>query len=582
MLLINLMNKIILFLLVTIVSVALIVVYNMAGTKSESSGTLFNFDPLPTVSPADLPDSAMRGETPQCLVTPTECNANSECEPCADNGNVTCSDPTNNVRYELPSGAEIPMDGKSYCIPTAATNMPCNRYTGKYVWTDSAELGQEWKCECLYPDLFNNPQTGCTEQKACVNSINRDVSNTMPKNKYKLVEASTINSDGPLKVWDPLDPEATDTLKKNPYSADEDGNPNFVCACGINEDGSRDETTVPPYLRLPGDPYNCHVDSCDELQGYQNHTMTDEDGNPGCYNGVCNCAGGGLGKLCNGSNEFVIQIGDKKEKCYSISDSCNEIDRAHEIDKTDYEQCDCGGDGAYSRMCVSDYVSASQIENAGLKDNLETCTKDSDCLHSSCDASGFCRCQNPLNPIGSECVSACYPNNPCQNNTYCIASGGREFACDCTKNPDGTPKDETTFEVELKDCDDKPIKAEWTNKDGGKLCNDLTVVPGTTVYKSKRNCFFGIVPEEETEDACILLKGGLSGQCSGKDKAECKATSICRWTDLGGGICSVDIPSNEFTGNFGGGFECPNGVSYQEGKCGFFGFKPVTSTATCN
>jgi len=563
MLLISILNKIIMFVLVVIISLILNIVYNVASPIYKKSNTLFNFDPLPTVAPYDLPDSAMRGSTPQCLVTPTECNANGECAPCADNGNVTCSNPDNNVVYELPSGAKIPLDGKSYCIPTAATNMPCNRYTGKYVWTDSAELGQEWKCECLYPDLFNNPQTGCTNQVACTNVINRDISNTLPKTKYKLVDVDSLDKGSDdhksLVIWDPLKGD-TDVLKNNPYSVKEDGSPRYVCACGIDAVvGIKDNETTPPYLRLPGDPYNCHVDSCDELQGYQAHVMNDGT-IPGCKDDNCDCLGAN-GQCGTNPGTFVIKIGDKKGKCYSNDMACNEINDSSEMNK-DFTKCVCQKD-SYQRMCVSEFVSRDQIEEADEGGDLETCVKDSDCLSSSCDPSGVCRCQNPLNPIGTECVSMCYPNNPCLNNTYCKpGNSGKTFSCDCNTDVAGVAKtDQGFFNLGVNDCGDKPIRVKWGNKDDdpkGK-CNTLIAESGTQVYEGERQC---IVWNAwfANDGVCLKTKESLA--------------------DID------DIPMTELLADIGAGVTCPGEISYEEGRCGSlhwtqFGNGKITSKATC-
>lgn len=326
MLLVNITNKFILFAIVFMTVLTIVVIYNLASTFYLSVGTVYNFDPLPTVHPSDLPDSSMRSQDiPVCLMAPTKCTSSGECSECADNGNITCSDPKSDVVYELPSGISIPSDGNSYCIPKAATNMPCNRYTGKYVWTDSAESGQEWKCECLYPDLFNNPQSGCTDQVAC-NSSNRQLNASHPAPIYKLADVTSLRKGNDAKFWDPTDPNAD--LTENPYTVTDTKDAKYVCACGITTDDDNkykvDSQTVPPYVRLPNDPYNCHVDTCDELQGYLSPVMLDQATKlPGCTNEICSCAMSTETEdafWCNNNaNTFRIGLGKYKNKCYSTS-----------------------------------------------------------------------------------------------------------------------------------------------------------------------------------------------------------------------------------------------------------------------
>lgn len=609
MLLVDIVNKLIMFMVVFVVSLMIIIIYNMASTKHASSGVIYNYDPLPTVHPTDLPDTGMKSrDIPACLMTPTECSPNGECAECADNGNITCSDPSSDVVYELPSGVQIPNDNKSYCIPKAATNQPCNRYTGRYVWTDSAETGgQEWKCECLYPDLFNNPQSGCTDQVACT----RPDTDSHQSPVYKLADVESLKAGQPAKFWDPKDPNAD--LSESPYTMLEDDTAKYVCACGVqtDEDGNYviDRETVPPHVRLPNDPYNCHLDTCDELQGYLTGVMVDQKtGLPGCTDGDCSCTGNIADSFwCdNNANTFKIKLGKYKNKCYDTGASCKEVkgDTASQMTEDSDGMCDCKG-GKFSRMCVSENVSIDDIKETypgDWHDRVDFCSSDSDCVQGTCDTSstlrfrkngknvkenGVCRCQDSQNPIGTECVSACYPHNPCQNNTQCIidesnSNSYRNFTCDCETTADGKTKkfnvdengvddrnkqEETThvFKTDnIKDCNGNPVYTYWGNsyKHPKGVCTDLLAVGGTKIYQNKRTCVLGIAyPKYDDRALCTISKNGIEG-------------------------ASDDIPWDEYTDGIGAGVDCEKREVYTEGSCNSQGWKnmwsgTITSSATC-
>lgn len=590
MIIVKAINKIVMFLVMVIFTLAVIVIYNMAGTYYHSN-FIYNYDPLPTVRPDSLPDTAMKGNIPKCLVTPTECNISGECDDCEGNGNVTCSDPTNDITYVLQSGVEIPNDGKSYCVPRAATNMPCNKYTGKYVWTDSAESGQEWKCECLYPDLFNDPGTGCTTQVACGNS-----KYTGPQ--HKLAELSSLKIGGTVKFWDPSDPNgANNQLRDNPYSTTVDGKPKYVCACGIEENDGKyqvDQQTVPPFLRLPADPYSCHVDPCDEIGGFVGgRAMVQVGGLPGCdADGVCDCKSGDSNFYCDGTNRFLVQLGRYKNKCYDTAAACQEVVDSRGISsgamyKDTSPLCSCG-DEASPRMCISDAVSLTDIQekfpDGDWRRRVVKCKNDLDCVQGTCDgSSGVCRCQDPLNPIGSECVSVCYPRNPCQNNTKCNVAAdsnnsAKGFTCDCDRTADdevrfpGGKKEggQNIFKVDgVQDCDGKDVHAYWGNSYDNQagVCSEMVAVPNTQIYKNIRQCIMGNAQLPLPNTLCSIALNGITESNTSEFK---------------------DPPNKGSLRNIGAGFGCEEKINYEEGMCSSLlskwwelGNGKVTTKATC-
>lgn len=642
----KLIKRIIAFFVIILITTTLITFYVIAGSDDVES-VAANYNPLPSVQPSFLPESSMVGDIPVCLASPTLCDSAGECQ-CGSYSDVTCSDVTNfvpsgdhsNSLYQFGS-VSIPDDGNSYCIPKDAANLPCNQYTGKYVWTDDA-AGQRWKCECKYPDLYNDPETGCTTQVACRNDEGVAITGdyvSQSTNKLALA-TSLVNGQKPI-YWNPNDSSESTELRNSPYSvltqSDIDnvsgdlkslfkvGDPKYVCACGVSKDGDVIDT-LPPYTRLPNDPYNCHVDSCNSLEGDVNRSLiTNDDINkiPGCGknnepSAECSCEIGNTG-LCNDAG-FAVKFGDYKGLCYPPELQCQEInvDSSQKFGSYNVSDKDIGPEGTCNcpnggtnRMCISNHVSVDQIPSRFKTDpdppsELWACSNDSDCLVGECDTSvkhptqkgGVCKCLNPDNVVGAECVSPCDPN-PCQNNTQCTTSGegpNMNYTCNCTNNSDGTAKPSILSQGELiemveageqlpdgifelpgrLDCGGKQMFGYWGNNEESntKLCTDVFSVPGTLIAQVPFGCAFGFNVGEPFFDNFIQNdhRSLNYGACNNIDYRSTGLEKVDFWN-------RVDYVTRNSRDKLigvtnGQGVFCANKPRLDDshGKCGFLGF----------
>lgn len=557
----KIINRSFAFLIIVILSATLITIYNLIGQEDFANST-DNYNPLPSVHPSDLPESNMIGDVPGCLSKPTLCEPDNTCSCGSYSGNVTCTDPQNYIPYEFGS-IKIPDDGNSYCIPSDLANMPCNKYTGKYVWTDDA-VGQRWKCECLYPDLYDDPSTGCTKQVACINdvgAVETGLVSDQSNNKLALVTSLFINN--PPKYWDPNSTDDSTELMNSPYSSltqdDIDsipaehketlsnlkpGDPKYVCACGVKSNGEViNETNPPPYVRLPNDPYNCHIDKCEAYVGYGLRSMlTSKTQIPGCGennepDADCTCAINEEGDCANGS-AFLVKFGKNKGICYPNETPCKEVnivqgnaEGTYIFQKEDKYSgtCSCPVN-TLGRMCINENVSINDITefnpdfiNDENPQKIWRCNNNEGCINGECDTTvdpdnsgrGVCKCLDPENVVGAECISPCDPN-PCQNNTMCKLIINNEdpqkstFTCDCMSNyngdakfPDGLPgqddpdidKIDGIFKLDgEKDCDNKDMYVYFNNNPNTetKTCTDITALPGTTMASTGITCAFSL------------------------------------------------------------------------------------------
>lgn len=627
----KLIKRLIALFIIILTTTTLITFYVIAGNDDVVS-VASNYNPLPSIHPSSLPDSSMVGDLPKCLSSPTLCDSAGKC-PCGSYSEVTCSDITNfapegdhsNSLYQFGS-VSIPDDGNSYCIPKDAANLPCNQYTGQYVWSDDA-VGQRWKCECKYPDLYNDPETGCTTQVACRNDEGVAITgNFDSESTNKLALATSLLTGQKPIYWNPNDSSESTEIRNSPYSllthddidkVSEDlkslfkvGDPKYVCACGISKDGDV-INTVPPYTRLPNDPYNCHVDSCNSLEGDVNRSLITTGATnkiPGCgenneWDADCSCLVLDTG-LCNDAG-FVIKFGDYKDLCYPNEVPCQEINVAagQPFGVYNYNDKGSGVEGTCScpenstnRMCISNHVSIDQIPD-DLRGDLWACNEDAECLVGECDTTvkhpngkdGVCKCLNPDNVVGAECVSPCDPN-PCQNNTQCTTSDGIDgqaitYTCACDTNSDGTKKFTTIptrSEIQVLvdsneplpdgifilpgrlDCQNRHMYGYWDNNEnsGTKLCTDIFALPGTAVATVPFICFFGINVGEA---------GGSTGKGVGRcTKIDYRSKDIDGLPEDQDGLINTVIGTDDGQGVF-----CKTKpILADEGHCGFLGFSP--------
>lgn len=194
-----------------------------------------NFIPLPQTFPG-----LSEIESPSCK-TLTPCDQNGKCVSCGSASNTdpsavfTCT--TVGVDENVIFNGEKVPPGR-WCLPKGKENLVCGTHTGRAIWTEN----KGWECVCLYPDLFGGEN--CNTQIACKapNAPGVDQSRNVLVNKKTGA------------VWDPTIPDfdPADT----PYDVDEAGDPLYMCQC--------DKTQTKKFVKLPGDPYRCHLEPCSD------------------------------------------------------------------------------------------------------------------------------------------------------------------------------------------------------------------------------------------------------------------------------------------------------------------------------
>ena len=249
------------FSLVFSVALVLFVLYTVLAPEQ----THFNFSPFPTVSPKDLPDNKIAGNS--CYDTLTQCDAMGGCSKCTSEFSCTRVE-EGGQRYVFNN---LPVPAGDFCLPSISQDTgTCNVYTGQWLWTSGADK-QKWECDCLYPSVYSG--SDCGTQVACQNQfIERFRPNAQSP---QLLANSTLKSTADIPgtnikkgtEWNPnaSGADAAEVLKINPLSVLPDGSPMFACDCDSQNASGVDNFV--PTLKLPNDPYNCHLDPCLTLQG---------------------------------------------------------------------------------------------------------------------------------------------------------------------------------------------------------------------------------------------------------------------------------------------------------------------------
>ena len=245
------------FFIVILLSVAFFCAWACIGPYTDT--TTYGVVPFPPGTEYIPVDST------QCGISPTLCTGQ-ECDTLCKNkdgknkyGCITVNHP--NVYY---LGTKLAV-GKSYCLPNIKQFSPfndkggCGTYTGRIVWTQASDgSGEEWECQCLYPDLYSGGE--CLTQVACTDSSGVSVG--------KLVD----QTDGKTQ-WDPTNMSAS-LQNSNPYEKMSNGLPRFQCGC--------DATSY----STPTDPFVCNKNLCYVGMGSSPDALFDTKTNQ------CMCKGG--------------------------------------------------------------------------------------------------------------------------------------------------------------------------------------------------------------------------------------------------------------------------------------------------
>lgn len=366
------------FLSVVLVSVLLISVYMMIAPEP---GVPYNFDPFPKEAPVDLPDPSRHTDT--CWNKLTPCDEEGMCSACSL-GEYKCLHVTKEEgekkRYHF-NGINVP-EGK-WCVPKDDNPNPtCNEHTGRWLWVFDEEYcakvnngkSQCWKCECLYPSIYSDPENGCNTKQVCQNTSIRTKDKRQPSNSLQGSEFGMDKYAG--KTWDPTKADDSGILSYSPYDKDSAGNPLFKCQCDSNAGNQY-------FTRLDNDPYKCHLEPCYGYFGNQERGLN--------ANGVCEC----------GTNTALSPSGKWKNTCVLISGSCGN----YGYDKSS-GVCTCGGGPWWPTECKSS-LTGVKMERDDLKECLE-----------------------PENALGSECRNPC-EEQVCEHNTVCTSIDAWTSKCDC-------------------------------------------------------------------------------------------------------------------------------------------------------
>lgn len=368
---INTLN-IFIFIVTFIISLLIIILYNLI--KPQFTKPVYNFTPFPTIEPTNIPNDNIENNK-SCSSKLYKCDPKFGCVTCTDGDDYECT-PVSQSENVVVNGTKV--EPGYWCLPKGKKELGCGTYTGRAIWSEQNGK-QQWKCVCLYPDLFGGDN--CLTQLAC-----QDVSNPGYQSDNMLQNRKTGN------IWNPNDPNF-DPENTTPYDIDENGDPLYVCQCNQN----KDESNKVKFVNLPGDPYRCHLEPCTP-----EHTLKMWNSETG----LCDCTSNGLT-----SDQFVHS--NVTGQCLNQSDFCTWDD--------DKNQCKKCGQNSVVATCESNTMKRNSYTD-------EPCPKNpggSYCKFPCQGPGGQPYCEN--GGVGTIVDGKC----KCQ----CINSGGACFSGDkCEKS----------------------------------------------------------------------------------------------------------------------------------------------------
>lgn len=369
------------FILVLVITIILYTVYLVLQVDRPNDLTMFNqLEPFPTIKMKGLPDPkfTMAQNVQNCRDHLIPCNDDTNCsEKCGDDYTCRVVSEGENIIYN-----NIKVGKGKWCLPKN-TLQGCGKYTGRSVWSAN-EQGQGWKCECLYPSLFDGPY--CLNNKSCQD----------PTPGAKNIQGNNnalVDSQG--NVYDPSLPDFKPPNGiYNPFAVDSKGNRVYSCRCGVGSGGKR-------FIKLQNDPYYCHLEPCTQTN---TSPLWDE------LNQTCLC---GTDALKNSDGTCVQQT--------CSFGSWNGIT----------QQCECAGTEAKIR-CNSDFSKWNDSKSLPMcsdpknQAGIECISR---CIRQSCtsDNDNDCGGKNGYKPkycndSGKKCI-VCISGN-------CIDENG-SFCCEC-------------------------------------------------------------------------------------------------------------------------------------------------------
>lgn len=416
----NHISKALIFLIVfLILGLLFFVVRDMVQVEPDP---VFNFQPVPNMAPRFLPTPDINLPCSSKLKT---CTYNEDCQAScgSDFSCVEVSEGQNVVYNNTTVGV-----GK-WCLPKLPdpNEKTCNIYTGRWTWSAdpscNTKNGQCWKCICMYPTLFANPDTGCTTQVGCTY-----------KDKDSVQKGSLVSSifnkdfDTGEATWDPTISNPL-VLSKDPMDVDEQSRPKWVCSCPLG-------TT-----RIPNDPYTCYPDKC-------------------CGSKE-NCA---LSKI---STE-----GTQAFKCIS-KDKSKISDEECAVGFTDPNLCECvcncnfySNTTSIKGLC---YPTDILCKNGSYNKDTGQCNCTAPYYNTPCtnakNPEGPTQCSDQNNPLGFQCWNVC-GGDPCGDST--IAT--------CGLNP-STNTRTCTCKTQLTDCENNTYTLVPKSTEN-PTCNETCIPAG--------------------------------------------------------------------------------------------------------
>jgi hypothetical protein len=463
---IKLLNYIVIFFLIIFLVVFILVLYNSVKPSNSDSNPLFDFQPYPQISPKNIPDNNIDDTSKSCYKFLTKCDPkqDSQCSSCISDFICTKVDKKKGVNSNILLNDQLVPDG-DWCLPQLPPNdKKCNSFTGRWVWSNNEECqndksnSQCWKCECLYPDLFSG--IDCSTQLAC--KAVKTNADKIPGQHGNVLKSTTANPLGAGIQWNPkIDMTAGTTnskeinvlIEQTPYmSASGTNKPYFECSCdgqycktpedckilGPLPDGDKwacdttknlcvrsfpdpdkpgnyiEDITFNPYVKLPNDPFMCHINPCTPLNA--NHYADKININTEGSQYKCDCNANGFMEV---NDKF-----DATKTNNTLFGTCILNETLPCPFSTRNKECLCLT--GYNRKCRSKYAN---IDDTSME-----------------------LCQDRENPIGFECYDPCPAENcnfrgiasyklgkcsvdnltPCRSNSDCIENGICKYPDDCT------------------------------------------------------------------------------------------------------------------------------------------------------
>ena len=410
-------TEIVVFLIVFLIAAIL---YSFYILIRKENPVRYNFAPFPDVAPENLPNANV-SQTKLCKqsILPCPSGTDIECEKaCGADFVCTTVNKGENVHY---NGMKV--QPGQWCLPSGKHELGCGTYTGRAVWSSGPDCGEKeqcWQCVCLYPSLFGDPETGCTTQRACIDTTTDEKDPTQADGNYLV---GTVG--GKEVKWDPTDSEWMPPDGLTPYALQKDNKtPVFSCTCKHNDSNQYGIKYTP----LPNDPYNCHAEPCDfeHVARYWDPTTQE-----------CNCPGGGqsikspVDGMCRGATTCKPGTWDPVAKR-------------------------CTGDG------VSELCNSIVYPRSGESDCVDNCNPAGSTINNNCNEENLCE-------SGGTCVYT--PDGKIHT----------DYGCACPKGTTGSTcgsaagciVDGTVYQYNGKNCENKCVKNAIIGSgsyDGSKGC----------------------------------------------------------------------------------------------------------------